>query len=187
MVRVQDEEHVEHALEHGVGRVLPLGHPEQHAQEVARVAQIVVGVHVRQPAPVAIRVRRQGRHLRYQPEHLGAARLLVVDGLGLGIERRERGHGADEHAHRMGVVAEAVDELPDVLVHHRVERDVVREVLELAAPGSSPLISRYDVSRYVDRSASCSIGYPRYRRMPLSPSMYVMRLLHDAVFMNAGS
>ena len=53
--------------------------------------------------------------------------------------------------------------------------------------GSSPLRTRYAVSRYVVFSASSAIGYPRYSRMPLSPSMNVILLLHEAVFMNAGS
>ena len=59
--------------------------------------------------------------------------------------------------------------------------------LSCDAVGSSPLSSRYVVSTNVLFSASCSIGYPRYRRMPISPSIKVMRLLHDAVFWKAGS
>ena len=35
--------------------------------------------------------------------------------------------------------------------------------------------------------ASCSIGYPRYRRMPLPPSMKVIALRQDAVLRKAGS
>ena len=53
--------------------------------------------------------------------------------------------------------------------------------------GSSPYRIRNAVSRYVLLSASCSIGYPRYIRMPLSPSMKVILLLQAAVFMKAGS
>ena len=53
--------------------------------------------------------------------------------------------------------------------------------------GSSPRSSRYATSRNVACSASCSIGYPRYHRMPLSPSMYVIALRVEAVFMKAGS
>ena len=53
--------------------------------------------------------------------------------------------------------------------------------------GSSPCTSRYATSRYVDCSASCSIGYPRYSRTPASPSRYVIADRHDAVFMKAGS
>jgi hypothetical protein len=135
VIGVQDEQHVEHAFEHGVGHVLPLGHAEQHAEEVARVAQVVVRVHVGQPAPVPVRVRGEGRDLRDQPVQLRAPRLLVEDVLGFRIEGRERGDGAGQDAHRMRVVAEAVDELADVLVHHRVIGDVAREGLELRAVG----------------------------------------------------
>src|SRR6185436_5915168 len=53
--------------------------------------------------------------------------------------------------------------------------------------GSSPHKRRYAVSRKLLFSASCSIGYPRYLRIPLSPSMYVMVLLQAAVLRSAGS
>jgi predicted ATP-dependent protease len=42
VVGVQDEEHVERALEHRVRLVAQLGHLEQHVQEVAGEAQLVV-------------------------------------------------------------------------------------------------------------------------------------------------
>ena len=56
-----------------------------------------------------------------------------------------------------------------------------------AAVGSSPFRRSHATSRNVDFSASCSIGYPRYSRIPLSPSMNVIADLHDAVFVKAGS
>src|SRR5665811_840233 len=48
-------------------------------------------------------------------------------------------------------------------------------------------INRCEVSRNVEFSASCSIGYPRYRRIPASPSIYVIADEHDAVLTNPGS
>src|SRR3954454_19473002 len=53
--------------------------------------------------------------------------------------------------------------------------------------GSSPWMSRYATSRYVECSASCSIGYPRYSSTPASPSRNVIAERQEAVFMNAGS
>ena len=47
VVGVQDEEDVERALEHRVRLVPRLGHLEQHVQEVAGEAQLVVRQHVR--------------------------------------------------------------------------------------------------------------------------------------------
>ena len=56
---------------------------------------------------------------------------LVVDLVGVGVEGRERADRGDEHAHRVGVVAEALHEVLDVLVHERVDRDLVDPLLEL--------------------------------------------------------
>ena len=53
--------------------------------------------------------------------------------------------------------------------------------------GNSPWMSRYATSRKLALPASWSIGYPRYSSTPLSPSMNVIALLQEAVFMNAGS
>jgi hypothetical protein len=58
--------------------------------------------------------------------------LLVVDVLRVVVERAERAHRADEHAHRVGVVVETVDEaLAHVLVDERVVDDVVVPLGEL--------------------------------------------------------
>ena len=86
-----------------------------------------------------VRERRQRGRLRDQTEHLVAARLLVENPLGIGVERRQRADGADEHAHRMGVVVKAVDELLDVLVDDRVVRDVIHPGVELRGAGQLPL------------------------------------------------
>ena len=55
-----------------------------------------------------------------------------MDVLGLGVEGRQRGDRRHEHAHRVGVVVEALDEpLAHVLVDERVVRDVVHPRLVL--------------------------------------------------------
>ena len=131
VVGVQDEQDVERALEHRARLVLELRHLEQHVQEVARKAQVVVGVDVRPADAVTIRVGGNRRHLGDEPPHLLPARFLFVDSLGVGINRRERGDDRDEHAHRMGVVLEALHELLDVLVDHRVERDLAHPRVQL--------------------------------------------------------
>jgi hypothetical protein len=61
--------------------------------------------------------------------------LRVVDVERLGIERRQRAGRAEQHAHRVGVVAEAPEELLDVLVHERVDRDLVLPVRQLRRRG----------------------------------------------------
>ena len=64
--------HVERVLEHTIRFVLQLGHLEHHVEEVAGVAQIVVGIVVRHPDAVPIRERGKRRHLGYQPVDLMA-------------------------------------------------------------------------------------------------------------------
>jgi hypothetical protein len=43
VIRVQDEQHVERALERGVRLVAELGHLEEHRQEVSAVARLLSG------------------------------------------------------------------------------------------------------------------------------------------------
>jgi hypothetical protein len=131
VIGVQREEHVERLLDGGVRPVLRLRHLEHHVQEVAGVAQVVVGIDDRQTPAVAVRVGRERRDLRQDPDHLQAPGVRVREVLGLRIERRERAHRADEDPHRVSVVSKAVDELAHVLVHERVQRDLALERREL--------------------------------------------------------
>ena len=135
MVGVQDEQDVERPLQPRIRLVLELGHLEQHSEEVAGIAQVVVGIDVRLPHRVAVGERRQRRHLRDQPDDLEVADLRVVDLVGVGIEGRERAGRGQEHPHRVGVVAEALHEALDVLVHERVDRDLVRPLVQLRLGG----------------------------------------------------
>ena len=79
VIGVQDEQHVERPLERRVRLVLQLGHLEQHVQEVAGEAQVVVGIDVRAADAVAVGIGGNRRHLRDQPVDLLLARLLVED------------------------------------------------------------------------------------------------------------
>ena len=74
------------------------------------------------------------------------------------IERRQRRDHAAQHRHRMRVVVEAVEEVLQRLVHHRVSADRRSNAANCGCVGSSPLISRYATSRKLDCLASCSIG-----------------------------
>jgi hypothetical protein len=84
---------------------------------------------------VAERERRERRHLRDQPDRLEVAVVRVLDLVRVGIERREGPDRAEQHAHRVGVVPEALHEVLHVLVHERVDRDLVRPVVELLLGG----------------------------------------------------
>ena len=60
----------------------------------------------------------------------------IVDLLGLRVERAERRQRRDEHAHRVGVVVEPIDEpLAHVLVDERVVGDLVGPRGELLLVG----------------------------------------------------
>ena len=139
VIGMQDEQHVERALEHRVGLVPELGHLEQHREQVAGVAELVVGIDVGQAARMPKRERRQRRHLADQPARLQPARFEVVDVVGVGIKRRQRADRAEQHPHRMRVVAEALHELLDILMHHRVDLDVVLPALVMRAVGQLAL------------------------------------------------
>ena len=135
MVGVQDEQHVQRMLEDRVRLVLELRRLPHHVEEVAGVRQVVVRVGVAHADRVPVRERGECRDLRDQAGDLEPAYLLVVDRLGLGIERRECTDRADQNAHRVRVMMEAVDELLDVLVDERVVRDVVLPGCELLLVG----------------------------------------------------
>ena len=139
MVGVQDEEHVERALEDRIRPVLLHADPEQHVQEVGRVGEFVLRIHVRQPAMVPERERGQRGDLRDRAHDLDPARLRVVDFFGIRIERGERRGRAGQDAHRVGVVAEPVQHLEDVLMNVGVERHLLHEVVQLGLGGQLPL------------------------------------------------
>ena len=131
VVGVEDEEDVERPLEPGIRLVLELGHLVHHRQEVAGVAQVVVRIDVRLAHGVAVRERGERRHLGDEPDDLLVADVGVLDLRRVGIERRQRADRGDEHPHRVRVVAEALHERLDVLVHERVDRDLVGPLVEL--------------------------------------------------------
>ena len=135
VVRVQDEEDIERPLQHGVRFVSRLGHLEQHVQEVPGEAQLVVGQHVRPADGVAEDVGRDAGNFRDEPNRLELARCRIEDVAGIRVERRQRPHGAEEHPHRVRVVAEAFEKLLDVLVQHRVTRDLLRPLVQLRRRG----------------------------------------------------
>jgi len=108
---------------------------EQHVQEVASEAEVVVGVVVWTADAVPVGVRRDARHFGNQAVRLAYARLFLEDVLGIRIERRHRADRAQENPHRVRVVLKSLHQLLDVLVEHRVEGDLLRPVLQLRRCG----------------------------------------------------
>ncbi len=150
VVGVQDEQDVERPLQHGMHVVLELGQLEEHVQEVAREAEVVVRVDVRAAHAVPEGVRRDARHLRDQAPNLQAPRLLFMDLLRVRVVRRERADRREEDAHRMGVVLKPLHELLDVLVQHRVQRDLAHPRRELRA--RRQLAEQNQVGRFEERA-----------------------------------
>src|SRR5439155_575970 len=110
-----------------------------HGEEVTGVGEVVVRVDVGEAAAVAVSEGCDGRHLADQPPRLHPPRLEVHDVLRLGVEGGERADRADQDAHRMGVVAEALDELLQVLVHQGVHLDVALPHAEVRGGGQLAL------------------------------------------------
>ncbi len=135
VVGVQDEQDVEGLDQPGVGLELALAHLEEHPEEVLGVGQVVVRVDERLALGVPEGPRAERRHLGDQPHDLHVTVVGVGDVARLGVERRQRADGGHQHAHRVGVVAEALHEVADVLVHEGVEGDLVLPRVVLLAGG----------------------------------------------------
>ena len=114
--------------------MLGFGLLEHHREEVLGEVEVVVGVDVGQPHVVAVGEGGQGRHLGDQADRRHVALFGVVDLLRVGVEGRERADPGEQHPHRVGVVAEALEELLEVLVDEGVVGDVVDPAVELG-PG----------------------------------------------------
>ncbi len=63
VVGVQNEQDIQRAGNHRARHILRLGHAPQHVHEVFGVAEVVIGINIRMPAPVPIGKCRQRCHL----------------------------------------------------------------------------------------------------------------------------
>ena len=136
VVSVEDEQDVERPHDGRVGLVLVLGDLEHHRQEVVRERQVVLGEHVGHTDREAVAGSSEGRQLGDQASDLQHAVRWVFDVLRLGVEGRHRSQARDEHAHRVRIEVEAVDEAAaEVLVRVRVVGDVVDPLVVLATVG----------------------------------------------------
>ncbi len=95
MVGVENKQNIEGTFEHRVRLVFELGHLEQHVEKISGVAQVVVGIRIRQAKAMPISEGSQGRHLADQPVSLIVARVDVENFLGFGVKRRQCAYGAD--------------------------------------------------------------------------------------------
>ena len=131
VVGVEDEEDVERLRERFLRLVVGFGFLEHHREEVLGVVEVVVRVGVGEAHVVAVGEGGQGRHLGDQPDRGHVALFGVFGVLRVGIEGRERADPREQHPHRVGVVAEALEEVLEVLVDVGVMGDVEGPALEL--------------------------------------------------------
>jgi len=124
MVGVEDEEYVQSARQHGIGDVLGFHHLPQHVHEVFRIGQVVVGINVGESEAMTVAVGRDGWNLADQAQNLMASNGWVVNLACLRLNCGKRGYRADEHSHRVRVVAEALQELLGSFVQHGVVSDL---------------------------------------------------------------
>ena len=131
MVRVQDQDAVHGARQDRVRLPGLRRHGVEHVEEVLRVAQVVARIHEGLADRVLVGPGRDGRDLGDQPEAGDLPRLRVVDVEVVVVEGGQRADHAADHRHRVRVAAEAVEEAPQLLMHHGVVGDALAEVLEL--------------------------------------------------------
>ena len=128
---MEDEDLVHGAGEHRVDLVFLAGHGEAHVEEVRRIGQAVLGINEGLPDRVFVGHGGNGRQLRNHPARSDLALLGIADIGRVVVEGGERANHADHHSHRMGIAAEAAEELAHLLMHHRVMGDGVFEFLAL--------------------------------------------------------
>jgi hypothetical protein len=135
VIGVQDKENVQSMLEGRIGTVAIFRGAEEHVQEVAGIAELIVGVDERHTEGVAVGKGRDGGHLPNQAIGLLLAGLDIKNILGVVIESGKGGDRGDHHAHGVGVIVKAVKKFLDALVDEGVMGDVVDPLLQLRGAG----------------------------------------------------
>jgi hypothetical protein len=111
--------------------VLLARHREHHVQEVLGIFEIVARIDEGLADRVLVGHRGDGWHLRDQTIRRDHALVRIGNIKAVVIEGRQRADHAAHHRHRVRVAAEAGEEPVDLLMQHRVQRDVALELLLL--------------------------------------------------------
>ena len=127
MVSMQGEDAVHGAFKHGVDHIGLTRCTEHHAQEIARVGQIVLRVKEGLTDAVFVSHGHQGGHLGNQANGRHFTVLRVVDVSAVVIEGRQSADQASQYRHRVRISAKATQEKLHLLVHHGVVGDGLRE------------------------------------------------------------
>ena len=128
VIGVQDEQQIHGLGGHRAELQRLARHFLHHVQEASDVFEIVLRIPDRPTDRVAIARGRDGRHLRDQADRRHAALFRIFEVEFVVIEAGHRTEHADQHRHRMGVMAEPEQEGAERLVHHCVMRDFMFEL-----------------------------------------------------------
>jgi len=170
MVRVQDKQDVDCALDGWIWPIAALRHRvKHHVEKIFCIRQIIVRIDVGQARAVPVRERCYRGHLGDGPVRLKLSGIRIGNVLGIGIERRKGSERAKQHPHRVGIVLEPFHELLDVLMQHGVGRNVVRPLVELTRSGQLAVddeVGRFQESGLLGELLDRVATIPQY---PLGP------------------
>ena len=139
MVGVQDEDAIHGALDHGIDDIVFARRAKHHAQEVARVAQLVARVHIGLALAVFVGHGDQRRHFGNQADGRNFAVAGVLDVSRVVVEGRHGAGQPDQHRHGVRIAAEAAHEKVHLLVHHGMAQHHLVKVFALLRIGQLTL------------------------------------------------
>src|SRR5690606_36348407 len=123
VICMQDEDTVQSALNHFVDLVVFARGSEHHAQEVAGVGQIILGIDEGLSQRILVRHRNQSRQLGDQADSRHMTVMRIRDVRGVMVERRQSTDQASQYCHGVGVRTEAAQEVLHLFLNHGVVRD----------------------------------------------------------------
>ncbi len=131
VVGMQDEDAVHRARQDRIDHIVLAGNCKTHAQEVRCVVEVVLRVNERLADMVLVGHCRDRRHLRNHAQRGDHTLMRIRDIRRVVIEGRQRAHAAAHYSHGVGITAEAGEKAAHLLVHHRVVRDAMIEIILL--------------------------------------------------------
>ena len=127
MVGMEDEDQVHRLGEHRIDLEVLRRHGEAEPEEIGGVVEVVARIHEGLAHGIFVGPACDGRHLGDHPvgRHGPVPGILDVDAVM--VEGRERADHAAHHRHRVRIAPETPIDVVDLVVQHRVMRDVVNE------------------------------------------------------------
>jgi len=123
VIGVEGENHVQGVDQHRIRDIGLAGGAEHHLHEVGGVVQVVARIHQGLTAGVLVSQSHDGGHLGHNAVKADAAMFRVGEIVGFVIKGGQGADHANHYCHGVGVPAEALEELHQLFVHHRVGLD----------------------------------------------------------------